>query len=84
VSEPKVSAPKKWKPAEKSSEKTKMQDVSKQNASPSSSFAVEVSKILKVMTESFPFAPVSPLGLELTSLLQKKEISSADEGRDGG
>jgi hypothetical protein len=66
--EPKVSAPKKRKFAEKSSKKKKMQDVPKQTASPSSS-AVEVSEILKVMAESFPFAPLSPLELELTSLL---------------
>jgi hypothetical protein len=52
-------------------------------ASPSSS-ATEVSEILKLMTESFPFTPLSPLGLELTSLLQKKEVSSAAEGRDRG
>jgi hypothetical protein len=58
--------------------------VPKQTASPSSSSAAEVSEILKVMTKSFPFAPLSPLGLELTSLLQKKEISSAAEGRHGG
>jgi hypothetical protein len=37
VPEPKVSAPKKWKLAKKSSKKTKMQDVSKQTASPLSS-----------------------------------------------
>jgi hypothetical protein len=60
---PKVSAPKKWKPTEKSFEKTKMQDVPKQTASPSSSSVAEVLEILKVMTESFPFAPLSPLGL---------------------
>jgi hypothetical protein len=68
VPEPKVSAPKKQKLAEKSSQKTKMQDVPKQTTSPSSS-AVEVSEILKVITGSFPFTPLSPLALELTSLL---------------
>jgi hypothetical protein len=83
VPEQKVSAPKKRKLAEKSFEKTNMQDMPKQTTSPSSS-PVEVSEILKVMTESFPFAPLSPLGLELTSLLQKKEISAAADGRDGG
>jgi hypothetical protein len=72
VPEPKVPAPKKRKLAEKSSRKTKMQDMPKQTASPSSSSGAEVLEILKVMTESFPFAPLSPLGLELTSLLQKK------------
>jgi hypothetical protein len=84
VPEPKVSAPEKRKLAEKSLEKTKMQYIPKQTASPSSSSAAEVSEILKVMIESFPFAPLSPLGLELTSLLQKMEISSAAEGRDRG
>jgi hypothetical protein len=60
----------------------KTQDVLEPTASPSS-FAADVSEILKVMTESFPFTPLSPLGLELISLLQKKEISSAADGRDG-
>jgi hypothetical protein len=44
---------------------------------PSSSSAAKVSEILKVMTEPFPFALLSPLRLELTSLLQTREISSA-------
>jgi hypothetical protein len=83
VPELKVSAPKQWKLSEKTSEKTKTQDVPKLTASPSYSTA-EVSEILKVMTESFPFTPLSPLGLELTSLLQKKEVSSDADGRDGG
>jgi hypothetical protein len=84
VPEPKVSAPKKRKLAEMSSEKMKIQDVPKQTASPSSPSAAEVSEILKVMTESFPFVLLSPLRLELTSLLQTRKISSAAEGRNGG
>jgi hypothetical protein len=52
--------------------------------SPSSSFAAEVSRILKVMTEPFPFALLSPLRLDLTSLLQSKEIALAAEGKNGG
>jgi hypothetical protein len=36
------------------------------------------------MTDSPPFKLLSPLGLELTNLLQKKEIPSATDGRDGG
>jgi hypothetical protein len=36
------------------------------------------------MTESFPFKLLSPLGLELTNLLQKKEIPLAPDERDGG
>jgi hypothetical protein len=80
---PKVSAPKKQKLAEKTSEKMKTQDAVEPTASPLSS-AAEVSEILKVMIESFPFTLLSPLGLELTSLLQKKEISSAADRRDRG
>jgi hypothetical protein len=57
--------------------------VPKQTTSPSSSSVAEVSEILKVMTESFPFALLSPLRLELTSLLQTKEISLAAEGKTG-
>jgi hypothetical protein len=52
--------------------------------SPSSSFAIEVSEILKVMTEPFPFALLSPLRLDLTSLLQSKEIASTIEGKNEG
>jgi hypothetical protein len=83
VPEPKVSSPKKRKLVEMSSEKAKLENVLKQTASPSSSGA-EVSDILKVMTESFPFALLSPLRLEPTSLLQTREISSVVEGRDRG
>jgi hypothetical protein len=83
VSEPKALTPKKWKLAEEFSEKAKTQDVVKPIAGPSSSTA-EVPEILKVMTEPFPFTPLSPLGLELTSLLQKNEVYLDVDGRDGG
>jgi hypothetical protein len=69
LSEPKELDPKKRKLAKLSSEETKVQDVSKHIMSPSSSSTVEVSEILKVMTEPFPFALLSPLRLDLTSLL---------------
>jgi hypothetical protein len=36
------------------------------------------------MTEPFPFALLSPLRLDLTSLLQSKEIALAAEGKNGG
>jgi hypothetical protein len=49
-----------------------------------SSSDAEVSEILKVMTELFPFALLSPMGLELTSLLQTREFSSATKGKNGG
>jgi hypothetical protein len=81
VSEPKVSAPKKQKLVKISSEKTKLQDVPKQTMSLSSSSATEVLEILKVMTEPFPFALLSPLRLDLTSLLQSRQIASTAEGK---
>jgi hypothetical protein len=83
-SEPKESAPKKQKLVKISSEEMKVQDVLKQIMSPSSSSAAEVLEILKVMTEPFPFALLSPLRLDLTILLQSKEIASAAEGKTGG
>jgi hypothetical protein len=46
---------------------------------PPSPAAAEVSEILTVMTESIPFALLSPLRLDLTSLLQSKETGG--EGR---
>jgi hypothetical protein len=49
-----------------------------------SSSDAEVSEILKVMTELFPCALLSPMGLELTSLLQTREFSSATKGKNGG
>jgi hypothetical protein len=51
----------------------KVQDVPGKTAGPSPSPFVDVSEILKVMTEPFPFAMQSPLGSDLTSLLQSKE-----------
>ena len=62
----------------------KVHDVPERTLSPLSPSAAEVSEILKVMTESPPFKLLSPLGLELTNLLQKKEIPSTTDGRDGG
>jgi hypothetical protein len=84
LSEPKELAPEKWKLVKISFMETKVQDVSKQIMSPYSSSAAEVSKILKVMIEPFPFALLSPLRLNLTSLLQSKEIASAVEGKNRG
>jgi hypothetical protein len=58
--------------------------VLKQIMSPSSSSIAEVSEIFKVMTEPFPFALLSPLRLDLNSLLQSKEIALAADGKTGG
>jgi hypothetical protein len=50
---------------------------------PSTPPTVEVAEILKVMTESLPIKLLSPLGPELTKLLQKKDESSATKKADG-
>jgi hypothetical protein len=84
LSEPKELAPKKRKLVRTSSVETEVQDMPKHIMGPSSPSAAEVSEILKVMTEPFPFVQLSPLRLDLTSLLQSKEIASAAEGEMGG
>jgi hypothetical protein len=67
--EPKVQAPKKRKLDEIPSPDPKVDEVSKETLSPSSSTAVEVAEILKVMTESPLFKVINPLRSELTNLL---------------
>jgi hypothetical protein len=71
--EPKVSAPKKCKLVKVSFADEKVQDVPEKTAGPSPSSPINVSEILKVMTEPFPFAMLSPLGSDLNGLLQSKE-----------
>jgi hypothetical protein len=68
TSEPKALAPKKWKPDKMPYAEPNVHDAPKKTSSPLSPSAAEVSKILKVMTESPPFKLLSPLGLELTNL----------------
>jgi hypothetical protein len=48
-----------------------------EEGAPSTPSAAEVEEILKVMTESLPVKLLSPLGPQLTKLLQKKEEPSA-------
>jgi hypothetical protein len=50
---------------------------------PSTPPTAEVVEILKVMTESLPIKLLSPLGPELTKLLQKKDEPSATKKADG-
>jgi hypothetical protein len=66
--EPKVSALKKRKAA---TPEPKVTEVEKET--PSTPPAVEVEEILKVMTKSLPIKLLSPLGPELTKLLQKQD-----------
>jgi hypothetical protein len=51
---------------------------------PSTPPAAEIAEILKVMTESLPIKLLSPLGPELTKLLQKKDDPSATKKKTDG
>lgn len=51
---------------------------------PSTPPAAEIAEILKVMTESLPIKLLSPLGPELTKLLQKKDQPSAIKKKTEG
>jgi hypothetical protein len=70
--EPKVTTSKKRKTA---TLEPKMAEI--EEGAPSTPSATEVEEILKVMTESLPIKLLSPLGPELTKLLQKKDEPSA-------
>jgi hypothetical protein len=84
LSEPKDSAPKKRKLVRISYADTKVQDVPEKTIGAPSPSAAEVLEILKVMTESIPFALLSPLRLDLTSLLRSKETAPSAEKAGGG
>jgi hypothetical protein len=58
--------------------------VPENTAGPSSPSSVDVSEIMKVMIEPIPFAMLSPLGSNITSLLQSKETASATQGNARG
>jgi hypothetical protein len=83
-SRPKDSAPKKCKLIRITSMDMKVQDVSEKTIGPPSPSTAEVSEILKVTTESIPFALLSPLRLDMTSLLQSKETTPSAEEKVGG
>jgi hypothetical protein len=51
---------------------------------PSTPPAAEIAEILKVMTESLPIKLLSPLGPELTKLLQKKGDPPATKEKADG
>jgi hypothetical protein len=51
---------------------------------PSTPAAAEIAKILKVMTESLPIKLLSPLGPELTKVLQKKDQPSVVKEKTEG
>jgi hypothetical protein len=69
--EPKVAALKKRKATT-----PELKVIEVEEETPSTPPAAEVEEILKVMTESLPMKLLSPLGPELTNLLQKKDEPS--------
>jgi hypothetical protein len=76
--DPKVAALKKRKAAIPEPKVTEVEE-----ETPSTPPSAEVEEILKVMTESLPIKLLSPLGLELTKLLQKKDELSTTKKVDG-
>jgi hypothetical protein len=76
--EPKVVILKKRKASTLEPKITEMEE-----ETPSTPPASEVEEILKIMTESLPIKQLSPLGPELTKLLQKKEEPSTTKKADG-
>jgi hypothetical protein len=70
--EPKMAASKKRKAAAPEPKAAEIEE-----ETPSTPSAAEVEEILKVMTESLPMKLLSPLGPQLTKLLQKKGEPSA-------
>jgi hypothetical protein len=77
--EPKAAASKKRK-----AESTKPKITEAAEETPSTPPAAEIAEILKVMTESLPIKLLSPLGQELTKLLQKKDEPSATKKKADG
>jgi vacuolar-type H+-ATPase subunit H len=63
--EPKDSAPKKRKSSILAPAEAKVQDIPEKTAGTSSSSSAGVIEILKIMTEPFLFAMLSPLGSDL-------------------
>jgi hypothetical protein len=74
----KVAALKKRKASTPEPKVTEMEE-----ETPSTHPSAKVEEILKVITESLPIKLLSPLGSELTKLLQKKEEPSATKKADG-
>jgi hypothetical protein len=71
--ESKLSAPKKRKSSTLAPIEVKVQDPPEKIAGTSLSYSIGITEILKVMIEPFLIAMLSPLGSNLTSLLQTNE-----------
>jgi hypothetical protein len=81
--EPKATVSKKRKP-EKKPEVAEPKVTEAREETPSTPPAAEIAEILKIMTESLPIKLLSPLGPELTKLLQKKDQPSAIKEKTEG
>jgi hypothetical protein len=79
--EPKVTSYKKRRLDTTPSAEPKVDETEEAPSTPS---AAEVAEILKVMIDSLPIKLLSPLGLELTKFLQKKEQPSATKEKVEG
>jgi hypothetical protein len=84
IAEPKDSAPKKRRLVKMTPAETKVQDVPEKIVGASSPSSVNVLEILKVMTETFSFAMLSPIGSDLTILLQSKDPALVTGGNARG
>jgi hypothetical protein len=84
LAEPKNLTPKKRRLVRMTVVEMKVQDVPEKTMCPSPSSSVDVSETLKVISEPFLFAMLSPLGLDLTGLLQSKEkgVEQSLEGKE--
>jgi hypothetical protein len=82
---PEPSVSKKQKVVESSRDKEEKSSLPKRSVETPSATSIGVTEILEVMIELLPFAILSPLGLELTSLLQpkKKDASETAEAETG-
>jgi hypothetical protein len=81
--EPKATVSKKRKP-EKKPEVAEPKVTEAREETPSTPPAAEIAEILKIMTKSLPIKLLSPLGPELTKLLQKKDQPSAIKEKTEG
>jgi hypothetical protein len=83
---PKLLVPKKQKIEESNRDEEEKSSPPKRSVKTLSASSIGVTEILEVMTKPLPYAILSPLGLELTSLLQPKkkdarEVAEAETGK---
>jgi hypothetical protein len=82
LAESKDLAPKKRKLIRISSAEAKVQDVPEKTVGPSPS-SIDISKIMKVMTEPIPFAMLSPIGSDLIDYCSQRRPLQLPGGMSG-